>query len=97
MKMSRIASCGIIALFAWTASRPVRGEITIPSPAAYFGFQPGADGMLFDYEQLVAYLEKMDAALAQGETPAHRLDAHGKADVYSFYLLRGQYHGTLTH
>ncbi|MCP4896546.1 MAG: hypothetical protein GY906_06175 [bacterium] len=28
-----------------------------PTPEAYFGFQPGADRELFDYEQLIAYLE----------------------------------------
>lgn len=31
----------------------------IPAPVAFFGFQPGSDGNLVDYEQLVAYLQKV--------------------------------------
>jgi hypothetical protein len=32
------------------------------SPEKYFGFKPGADRMLFDYEALIAYLKKLEAA-----------------------------------
>ncbi|MGQ9673071.1 MAG: M14 family zinc carboxypeptidase [Candidatus Aminicenantales bacterium] len=42
-----------------TASRPSQVLLT---PAEHFGFKPGADGMLFDYEELISYLEKLDAA-----------------------------------
>lgn len=31
-----------------------------PSPQAHFGFPPGADGMLMDYGQIVAYLKLLD-------------------------------------
>lgn len=31
-------------------------------PEKYFGFQPGSDGNLFDYEGLIAYLKKLDDA-----------------------------------
>ena len=34
---------------------------TIQAPEEYFGFKPGADYMLFDYETLVGYLQKVDA------------------------------------
>jgi len=34
----------------------------IQSPKDYFGFQPGADRMLFNYEQLISYLQKLDEA-----------------------------------
>src|SRR5512138_3174775 len=32
------------------------------SPAEYFGFEPGVDRMLFNYEQLISYLQKLDEA-----------------------------------
>lgn len=34
----------------------------IVSPEEYFGFQPGQDRMLFHYEDLIAYLQQLDAA-----------------------------------
>ncbi len=34
----------------------------IPTPEQHFGFQPGADRMLFDYEALIGYLEKLQVA-----------------------------------
>lgn len=33
---------------------------TVQSPEEYFGFKPGADYMLFDYERLIGYLQKVD-------------------------------------
>jgi hypothetical protein len=33
---------------------------TIPDPESYFGFIPGSDRMLFDYENLISYLEKLE-------------------------------------
>ena len=32
----------------------------VPTPQSYFGFKPGADRMLFDYEALIGYLKKID-------------------------------------
>ena len=32
------------------------------SPKDYFGFEPGTDRMLFNYEQLIGYLQKLDEA-----------------------------------
>jgi hypothetical protein len=32
----------------------------IPSPEEWFGFKPGADRSLFDYDQMIAYLRKVD-------------------------------------
>ncbi len=34
----------------------------VPTPESFFGFVPGSDRNLFDYEQLVAYLQKVDEA-----------------------------------
>ncbi len=31
-------------------------------PSDYFGFQPGSDGNLFTYEELISYLQKLDEA-----------------------------------
>jgi len=33
----------------------------IVTPESFFGFQPGSDRMLFTYEELISYLEKVDA------------------------------------
>jgi hypothetical protein len=33
----------------------------IQNPEEYFGFKPGADRMLFSYEELISYLQKIDA------------------------------------
>lgn len=35
---------------------------TIPTPAEHFGFEPGTDRMLFNYEELISYLQKLDSA-----------------------------------
>lgn len=34
----------------------------IPSPPEHFGFVPGSDGMLFNYEELFSYLQKIAAS-----------------------------------
>ena len=50
----------------------------IKTPADFFGFQPGADRMLFDYNSLISYFEELDAASARlklvdiGESPMGR-------------------------
>lgn len=35
-------------------------QSSIPDPASHFGFIPGSDYMLFNYEQLIDYLQKLD-------------------------------------
>ena len=32
----------------------------VPKPLNYFGFEPGADHMLFNYEPLIAYLQELE-------------------------------------
>ncbi|NLP11909.1 hypothetical protein GX408_16030, partial [bacterium] len=32
----------------------------LPTPHSFFGFEPGADRSLIDYEALIAYLKKLD-------------------------------------
>jgi hypothetical protein len=48
---------------------------TAKSPLEFFGFEPGSDRNLFDYDQLIAYVKQLDAASPRvlvkeaGETP----------------------------
>lgn len=49
----------IFTLFAILSGLFVTGvaSAALPTPESYFGFKPGADRELFDYEQLISYLE----------------------------------------
>ena len=40
----------------------VAAPAALPTPESVIGFQPGADYKLFNYEQAIAYLKKLDAA-----------------------------------
>jgi hypothetical protein len=54
-----------------------------PSPDKYFGFQPGADRMLFNYEDLVGYLQKLAQA-----SPRLKLVEIGKSPMgKTMYIL----------
>ena len=48
----------LLASFISIASAQALADIE--SPDKFFGFKPGADKMLFDYEKLVKYLQKLD-------------------------------------
>ena len=37
-----------------------QGNAQIETPESYFGFKPGADRMLFSYEDLISYLQQVD-------------------------------------
>lgn len=47
----------ILILFSFNISY---SQTTIPKPQDHFGFIPGTDGMLFNYEELISYLKKVD-------------------------------------
>lgn len=53
-------------------------QSSIPDPASHFGFEPGSDYMLFNYEQLIDYLQKLDKAspmlklVENGQSPMGR-------------------------
>ncbi|MFH2000313.1 MAG: M14 metallopeptidase family protein [Planctomycetota bacterium] len=49
----------LLAVFNLRATNSFAAEI--PTVEAYFGFRPGADGELLDYEQLIHYLQALDA------------------------------------
>lgn len=51
----------ILALLFWTLPAPAaEPQNEIPAPGSFFGFEPGADRSLIDYETLTAYLQKLD-------------------------------------
>jgi hypothetical protein len=37
-------------------------QTPIPDPETFFGFKPGTDRMLFDYEKMMSYFQKLDEA-----------------------------------
>lgn len=43
---------------------PIAAQVSVTpqTPETYFGFYPGADGMLFDYEAQIAYLQKLESS-----------------------------------
>jgi hypothetical protein len=53
---------GLLVLFVGAVMPwSVAGQ-PVPAPADVFGFEPGADYKLADYGQVVAYLQRLDAA-----------------------------------
>jgi hypothetical protein len=49
----------IVGLFSFSLAQKSEG---IKTPQEFFGFEPGADGMLFNYDDLVNYLMLLDQA-----------------------------------
>lgn len=50
-----------MSLLSFLSNQFILAQKTAPvSPADYFGFMPGSDGTLFDYEQLIDYLKRLD-------------------------------------
>jgi hypothetical protein len=49
-----------LILFTVNCSLFTLGQVQ--SPKEFFGFEPGTDRMLFNYEQLISYLQKLDDA-----------------------------------
>ncbi len=47
-----------------TSAEPVTstGQHQIPDPESHFGFKPGADRMLFTYEEMIDYMKKLEEA-----------------------------------
>ena len=48
----------LTALVVFSAAAQENGAV--PDPETFFGFKPGADRMLFTYEQLISYLQEVD-------------------------------------
>ncbi len=74
--LSLVISFAILAVFA--IPQKISAQSEIPKPEEHFGFVPGSDYMLFTYEQLIEYLEKLDKAspmlklVENGQSPMGR-------------------------
>ncbi len=49
-----------ILLFALLVGTHAQNYDEVPTPESFFGFKPGTDRMLFTYEDLINYLQKVD-------------------------------------
>lgn len=54
----------------------LNGQTNIPDPEDHFGFKPGTDRMLFDYEELIEYFNQLDKA-----SPKFKLISIGKSPM----------------
>lgn len=59
----------------------------IPTPESHFGFTPGADRMLFNYESLISYMEKIEEASTMVKNGKNWKIASWETNVCSFYFL----------
>ncbi len=57
---SFILITSFLFLFLLSANLVAQNLTGIQTPEKYFGFNPGTDRMLIDYEQLISYLQKVD-------------------------------------
>lgn len=58
--MKKITLFIFTIILTLTSSSLISQNSNIPNPESYFGFTPGADKMLFDYEKLVSYLQELE-------------------------------------
>ena len=56
--LTLIFLAGLLASF----SPLLFAQTRIPDPETFFGFKPGTDRMLFDYEKMISYFQKLDEA-----------------------------------
>jgi hypothetical protein len=56
--LALIFFAGFLASF----SPQLFAQTPIPDPETFFGFKPGTDRMLFDYEKMISYFQKLDEA-----------------------------------
>lgn len=68
----------IIFSVLFTSALFAQNKTGITTPEAFFGFKPGTDRMLLDYEALIKYLQKIDGQSARlkmiqiGESPLNK-------------------------
>jgi len=79
MKTFRTVTKCLMALMVLIVPATVSGQgQSISTPETYFGFEPGSDGNLFTYEELIGYLQEVDGASPRlkmeeiGESPMGR-------------------------
>ncbi len=63
-------------VFAFNLNVLAQSVNGIQTPKEFFGFKPGADRMLFSYEQLISYLQKLDEV-----SPKIKLEEIGKTPL----------------
>lgn len=52
----------LLAVSLFVTFPDASAQSSVPKPEDHFGFIPGADRMLFNYEELIDYLTKLDKA-----------------------------------
>jgi hypothetical protein len=80
MKRFNLLTLSIIVVFTAgiISIQQLSAQTGIPKPEEHFGFVPGTDYKLFDYEQLIEYLAKLDKAspmlklVENGQSPMGR-------------------------
>ncbi len=70
MRLFRLSALFLILILSYSSvgvASPAESRASggIETPEEHFGFVPGADEMLFDYEELIDYLQKVGAASAR--------------------------------
>jgi hypothetical protein len=66
----------------------------IPSPLEHFGFMPGTDRMLFNYEDLFSYMQKIEQTSPMVKVVEIGKSPMGKKMFMALDLLRKEYSGT---
>ncbi len=59
----------------------------VPDPESVFGFKPGTDRMLIDYEQLIDYVETVAAASPRVAVHGDRSDNPGSTHEAGLHLV----------
>ncbi|HAQ20563.1 MAG TPA: hypothetical protein DCR40_15240 [Prolixibacteraceae bacterium] len=78
----------IISLLAglfFAVSLHLQAQENIPSPESFFGFNPGTDRELFNYQSLISYLKKVDEASSRAKMIEIGESPMGKK-MYLFFL-----------
>lgn len=77
--LTSLSLCVLLCLATGILSlQKVSAQSSVPDPASHFGFEPGSDYMLFNYDMLIDYLQKLDKAspmlklVENGQTPMGR-------------------------
>ena len=81
--MPSLLKCALALVVALPATLPAQSNI--PTPDSVFGFAPGADKKLANYEQVVDYFKKVDAASDRVRLVEAGKTAQGR--TYTFALV----------
>lgn len=84
MKTQRLIPLAAIICMLLSFSQTVFSQNNIQSPESYFGFKPGDDKMLFNYESLISYLEILDIASDKMEMRQIGQSPYGKPMYVAF-------------